>query len=164
MALLHEQEFWFAIAFVVFVISTFIPIRRALIGNLDTRAGKIRAELEEAERLHAEAQALLDGLRKKQEQASKDASDILIAAQAEAERMRVEGEKELKRSLAAREAQAMDRIAMAEQAAIQAVKAQAVDIAIRAATGLVAESIDKDGAAALVDRAIEDLPQRARVA
>ena len=78
--------------------------------------------------------------------------------------MRVEGEKELKRSLAAREAQAMDRIAMAEQAAIQAVKAQAVDIAIRAATGLVAESIDKDGAAALVDRAIDDLSQRARVA
>ena len=55
--------------------------------------------------------------------------------------------------MAAREAQAMDRIALAEQAAVQAVQApMPVEIAIRAATGLVVESIDQDGAAALVDK------------
>ena len=161
MALFHEQEFWFAIAFVVFVVSTFVPMKRALTGNLDTRAGKIRTELEEAERLHAEAQALLDDLRKKQEQAKKDVEDILTSAREQAERMRLEGEEAAKRALAAREAQAHDRIALAEQVALQVVKARAVDIAIRAATGLVAGSIDKDGAAALVDKAIDDLPKRA---
>jgi F-type H+-transporting ATPase subunit b len=161
MALFHEQEFWFAIAFVVFVVSTFGPMKRALTGNLDTRAGKIRAELDEAKRLHAEAQALLDDLRKKQEQAKKDVEDILTSAREEAERMRLEGEEAAKRALAAREAQANDRIALAEQAALQVVRARAVDIAIRAATGLVAGSIDKDGAAALVDKAIDDLPKRA---
>ncbi len=161
MALLHEQEFWFAIAFVVFVVSAFAPIKRALTGNLDTRAGKIRTELEEAERLHAEAQALLDDLRKQQEQAKKDVEDILTSAREEAERMRLEGEEAARRGLAAREAQVHDRIALAEQAALQVVKARAVDIAIRAATGLVAESIDKAGAAALVDKAIDDLPKRA---
>ena len=51
--------------------------------------------------------------------------------------------------------------ALAEQVALQSVKARAVEIAIRAATDLVAETIDKDGAATLVDKAIDNLPQRA---
>ena len=64
----------------------------------------------------------------------------------------------------AREAQAMDRIAFAEQAAIQSVRDRAVEIAIRAATGLVAGSIDAATASTLVDRAIEELPKRAHAA
>ena len=161
---LHNPEFWVLVGFLIFfglLGRTFWKLMR---DGLDGRAAKVQEQLNEATALRAEAQRLLDLYRGKQEQAVKDAADILEAAKAQAEMLRKSGEDELKRSLAAREAQAMDRIAMAEQAAIQAVKAQAVDIAIRAATGLVAESIDKDGAAALVDRAIEDLPQRARVA
>jgi F-type H+-transporting ATPase subunit b len=162
MSLFHEQEFWFAIAFVIFVVSAYAPIKKALVGNLDTRATTLRTELEDATRLRIEAQAMLDDFRAKQNEAVKATEDILAAARDEAERMRHEGEAELKRSLAAREAQAMDRIALAETNAIQAVKARAVEIAIRAATGLVAESIDQNAANALVDRAIDDLPQRAR--
>jgi F-type H+-transporting ATPase subunit b len=162
MDLLHEQEFWFAVAFVVFAVSAFMPIRKALAGNLDARANKARADLDEARRLRDEAQALLDGYREKQKEAVKDAADILAAARDEAERMRHEGEEELKRSLAAREAQAMDRIAFAEQAAIQAVKARAVNIAIRAATDLVQGALDANAAAVLVDRSIDSLPVRAR--
>jgi F-type H+-transporting ATPase subunit b len=106
---------------------------------------------------------MLESAKAKQAQAVKAAEDILAAARDEAERMRHEGEAELKRSLAAREAQAMDRIALAEQNAIQSVKVRAVEIAIRAATGLVAQSIDQQAANALVDRAIDDLPRRAAV-
>jgi F-type H+-transporting ATPase subunit b len=106
---------------------------------------------------------MLDRATTKQQQSVKTAEDILAAARDEAERMRRDGEAELRRGLAAREAQAMDRIALAEQTAIQSVKARAVDIAIRAATGLVAQSIDQNAANALVDRAIEDLPRRAAV-
>jgi F-type H+-transporting ATPase subunit b len=161
---LRNPEVWVLVGFLIFfglLGRTFWKLMR---DGLDGRAVKVQEQLNEATALRAEAQRLLDLYRGKQEQAVKDAADILEAAKAQAEMLRKSGEDELKRSLSAREAQAMDRIAMAEQAAIQAVKAQAVDIAIRAATGLVAESIDKDGAAALVDRAIEDLPQRARVA
>ncbi len=162
MSLLHEQEFWFAVAFIIFVVSAVRPIAKALTSNLDARAAKHRAELEEAERLKAEAQALLDSFNAKQAEAVKSAEDIMASARDEAERMRIEGEEELKRSLAAREAQAMDRIALAEQNAIQAVKARAVELAIRAATGLVAESLDQRAANGLVEQAIEDLPKRAR--
>jgi F-type H+-transporting ATPase subunit b len=161
MELLHDQEFWFAVAFVIFVATMWKPAKKALTSGLDVRVDKARSDLAEARRLREEAQALIDLYHAKQQQAVKDAAEILSAAKDEAERMRREGEEELKRNLAAREAQAMDRIALAEQDAIRSVRIRAVDIAIKAATGLVADAIDKDGANALVDNAIDDLPKRA---
>ncbi len=160
MALLHDPEFWVLVGFLIFFVLLGRTFWTLMKGGLDGRAAKVRAQLDEATALRAEAQRLLDLYRSKQDQAVKDAADILDSAKTEAERMRKEGEDELKRSLAAREAQAMDRIALAEQNAIQSVKARAVEIAIRAATGLVTEAIDKDGANALVDQAIADLPKR----
>ena len=161
MELLHNPEIWVLVGFLIFfglLGRTFWKLMR---DGLDGRAAKVQEQLNEATELRAEAQRLLDLYRGKQEQAVKDAADILEAAKAQAEMMRKSGEDELRRSLAAREAQAMDRIALAEQTAIQAVKSHAVEIAIRAATGLVAQSIDAAAAATLVDRAIDELPKRA---
>jgi F-type H+-transporting ATPase subunit b len=164
MELLQNPEFWVLVGFLAFFILLGRTLWKVMRDGLDGRAAKIQEQLDEAAQLRAEAESLLNLYRSKQEQAVKDAEDILAQAKAEAELMRQNAEADLKRSLAAREAQAKDRIALAEQAAIQQVKARAVEIAIRAATGLVTESIDKDGAAALVDRAIDDLSQRAKVA
>jgi len=164
MEIFHNPEFWVLVGFLIFFILLGRTLWKVMRDGLDGRAAKIQEQLNEAAQLRAEAESLLNLYRSKQEQAVKDADDILAQAKAEAELMRKNAEADLKRSLAAREAQAKDRIALAEQAAIQQVKARAVEIAIRASTGLVKESIDQSGAAALVDRAIDDLPQRAKVA
>ncbi|MDB5397454.1 MAG: atpF [Rhodospirillales bacterium] len=161
MELLHDPEFWVLVGFLVFFVLLGRTFLKLLKSGLDSRAAKVQEQLNEAIQLRAEAQHVLDTYRAKQEQAVKDAADILEAARAEADRMRKEGEESLKRSIAVREAQARDRIALAEQTATQSIKAIAAEIAIRAATGLVAESIDKAGADALVDQAIDDLPKRA---
>ena len=162
MELFRDPEFWVLTGFLIFFLLLGRLGWRLLKGGLDTRAKQVGEQLEEARRLRQEAQALLDNYRAKQEQALKDAADIVAAAKEEAEIMRREGEETLKRSLAAREAQAKDRIAQAEQAAIQSVRARAVEIAVRAATGLMSETIDQTRAGALVDQAIEELPQRAQ--
>ena len=160
--LLRDAEFWVLAGFVIFLGLVGRTGWRLLKGGLDARAKQVTDQLDEARRLREEAQRTLDEYRRKQEQALKDAAEILAAAKEEAELMRREGEEELKRSLAAREAQAKDRIAQAEAAAVQSVRAQAVELAIRAATGLMPEAIDQARAGTLVDQAIEELPQRAR--
>ena len=160
--LLGDPEFWVLVGFAIFIVLLGRTGWRAISGGLDGRAKTVRDQLAEARRLRDEAQALLDQARKKQEQAVKDAAEILEAAKDEAETMRREGEESLKRSLAAREAQAKDRIAQAEQAAVQSVRGRAVELAVRAASGLMSEAIDPDRANALVDQAIDELPRRAR--
>jgi F-type H+-transporting ATPase subunit b len=164
MELIHNPEFWVLVGFLIFFVLLGRTLWKVMRDGLDGRAAKIQEQLNEAAQLRAEAENLLNLYRSKQEQAKKDAEDILAQAKAEADLMLKNAEADLKRSLAAREAQAKDRIALAEQAAIQQVKARAVEIAVRAATGLVKESIDQSGATALVDHAIDDLPQRAKVA
>lgn len=161
MEMFKVNEFWILVGFVIFFVLLGRTGWRALTGGLDARTAAIRGELDQARTLRAEAQALLDQARARQEQAARDAAEIVESAQEEAETMRREAEAELSRSLAAREAQAMDRIALAEQSAIQSVRARAVDIAIRAATDLVAQTLDGDGAQALIDHAIDELPRRA---
>ena len=120
--LFRDAEFWVLVGFLIFFGLVGRTGWRLLKGGLDARAKAVTDQLEEARRLREEAQNLLDGYRAKQEQALKDASEILEAAKEEAELMRREGEEALKRSLAAREAQATDRIAQAEQAAVQSVR------------------------------------------
>lgn len=161
MELLHDPELWVLIGFLVFFGALGKTLLKVINGGLDGRANEVRQQLNEAAALRAEAQATLDLYRSRQEQAIKDAADILEAAKAEAEKMRLDAQAELKRGIAAHEASAHDRIAMAEQEAKRSITALVTEIAIRAATGLVAETIDPAGANALVDQAIEDLPKRA---
>ena len=87
MALLHDPEFWVLVGFLIFFILLGRTFWTLMKGGLDGRAAKVRAQLDEATALRAEAQRLLDLYRSKQDQAVKDAADILESAKTEAERM-----------------------------------------------------------------------------
>ncbi|MBT5499102.1 MAG: F0F1 ATP synthase subunit B, partial [Alphaproteobacteria bacterium] len=95
-ALIHDPTFWVAIAFVLFVIAVFKPIRGAMLGGLDTKIAEIRQEVEEAEKLCEEAQSLLANYQRQQRQALQDAENIVIRAREEAERHRADGEEAMK--------------------------------------------------------------------
>ena len=49
--LIHDPTFWVAVAFVIFVVAVFKPIRGAMLGGLDAKIAEIRQEVEEAEKL-----------------------------------------------------------------------------------------------------------------
>ena len=71
-----------------------------------------------------------------------------------------EGRARLKASLERREKLAMDRIQMAEQQAVDQVRARAVDVAIAATRQVLADSLSASKANALIDDAINQLPDR----
>lgn len=158
--LLSTPEFWVAVAFVIFVGLIVWKARDQFIGPLDARAERIRAELDEAQRLREEAQHLLAEYKRKQRDAEKETEELLEHAREEAARVRREGEAQLEASLARREQQAKDRIAQAEQQAVAQVRAFAAEVAIAATRDLLHQSVDKKTADALVDQAIKDIPQR----
>jgi F-type H+-transporting ATPase subunit b len=162
MSIFGDAEFWVLAGFVIFFGLLGNTGWKLMKGALDGRTAKVREQLAEATRLRTEAESLLAAARAKQDQAVRDAADIVAAANDEAERMRKEGEEELRRTLSARQSQALDRIALAEQAAVQSVKVRAVEIATRAATELVREALDGQASGLLIDQAIEELPRRAR--
>ena len=59
MHLFADPEFWVLVAAVLFVAAVWKPAKKSLIGALDERASRIRAELDEATKLREEAEQLL---------------------------------------------------------------------------------------------------------
>ncbi|MGB0555193.1 MAG: F0F1 ATP synthase subunit B [Alphaproteobacteria bacterium] len=159
-ALINDPTFWVAIAFVLFVIAVFKPIRGAMLGGLDAKIAEIRQEVEEAEKLREEAQNLLANYQRQQRQALQEAENIVIRAREEAERHRAEGEEAMKEMVRRQEEQARDKIAQAEAAAIQEVRAMSVELAMKAAEKLLTNRLTGAEGRRLIDQSIEEIPSK----
>lgn len=155
-----DTSFWVAVAFIMVVGYLARPVGRAVSASLDSRAEKIRTQIEEARKLREEAQALLAEYQRKQRDALSEAENIVAQAKEEASRLKVQAEKDLEQSIERRKSQAMDRIAQSEAQAIASVRDTAVDVAVAAAEKLITDQLNSDRQAALVDQSIQDLPGR----
>jgi F-type H+-transporting ATPase subunit b len=155
-----EPENWVAITFLLMVVVLARPLGRAIAGQLDARRDAIKARLDEAARLHAEAETLLATHQQRLRDAQRDAENMLSTARGEAERLTAAGKRDLEELLKRREQQAVGRIAMAEADALREVRAVAVDLAIEAARKIIAENMTPELAAALTERSIKDLGDR----
>mgnify|MGYP001379331662 FL=1 len=159
-SLIQDPTFWVAVAFVVFVVLVFKPIKGALIGGLDAKIAEIRREVEEAEKLREEAQSLLANYQRQQRQAIQDAEAIVARAKEEAERHRAEADEAMKDMVRRQEEQAREKIAQAETTAIQEVRSMSVELAMAAAEKLLADRLSGDEGSRLIDNSIEDIPRK----
>lgn len=157
--MLASPEFWVAVAFVIFVVAVFAPIKRSLLSALDARGERIRSEIDNAQALRVEAQKVLAEYRRKQRDGLKEAEQILDQAKQQAEYLREQAQQDLEAALERREQDAMENIARAESQALEDVRNQAVDMAIAATAAVIAGQLDKRRANAIVDQAIRDLPE-----
>jgi F-type H+-transporting ATPase subunit b len=159
-ALLNSPEFWVAVAFLIFIGAAFKKVREALNSALDERSGRIKAQLDEAQSLREEAQALLAEYQRKQRDAGEEAKAFVEHAKEEAERTREQAQADLEKSVKRREQQALDKIEQAEAAALKEVRDRAVDLAVAATAKLLSESVAADKGERLVDEAIAELPEK----
>ncbi len=162
MHLLADPEFWVLVAAVIFVVAVWKPARKALLGALDERGARIRAELDEAKKLRDEAEQLLAQYQQREREGAAEAEAILAHAREEAERIAAQSARDLDEALVRRQRLAEERIAQAEAKALEEIRAVAVDVAIGAAREVIVSQIDEERGAALLDAAIAALPQRLR--
>ena len=154
----QDPTFWTLVAFVAFFALIFwLKVPGKVTVQLDERAARIKQELDEAEKLHQEAQHLFAEYQRKQRNALKEAEEIIAAAQAEARALVKQTETELAASLERRRKQAEDKIAQAEKQALQEVRDTAVEVAIAAAGQVLSSNLQGAAAAAQIDRAIGDV-------
>jgi F-type H+-transporting ATPase subunit b len=159
--MLGMAEFWVAVAFVAFLaILLYYKVPAVLGKALDDRAAGIRTELDEARRLREEAQALLADYQKKHRNAGQEAEAIVEQARREAEAFSAETRQVLADTLRRRGQHAEERIARAEQEAVEEVRAAAVDMAVAAAEKILREQAAGAAGAQLVDESIRGLKGR----
>lgn len=155
-----SAEFWVAVGLVILLALIGKRAYRLIVVSLDERAERIRARLDEASKLAEEAQTLLATYERKQRDAASEAEAIVADARREADRLAAQASADLERSLKRREELAIERIAQAEAAAVAEVRTRAVDVAMQATQALLVQKLTPAQSDALIDSAIDELPQK----
>ncbi len=157
----QDPTFWVAVAFVILLAALFyFKVHRQMLSQLDARAARIKAQLDEAQTLREEAQKTLADYQRKQRDAITETERIIEHAKEEAQRLREQAEADLQHALARRREAAEEKIAQAEAAALKEVRNQAVDVAMAAAAKLLAEEVKPAQSKALIDESIEELSKK----
>lgn len=149
---------WVALAMIVVIILMVAKKVPAVVGRaLDKKIAGIRAQLDEAAQLRAEAEALKAEYAAKAAAAEGEAAAIRAHAEAEAAQMLAQARIDADALIARRARMAEDKIGAAERAAVAAVRARAAEAAAAAAAQLIAQNHDAAADKALVDRTISRL-------
>jgi F-type H+-transporting ATPase subunit b len=156
-----EAETWVAIGFIIFLgLLGYLGAHRKIIGSLDERQARIKAELDEARRLKEEAQSLLAEFERKGREAEQEAEAIIASAKAEAERLAAEAKARMEDVVARRTRMAETKIAHAEAQALADVRSAAADAAVAAAEKILSAAAKGKVAEDLLARGIEDVRKR----
>ncbi len=156
--MLQEPTFWVAMSFLGFIgVAIYFKLPGMITKQLDDRSARIAKELEEAQRLREDAQALYAEYKRKAENAVKEAEQILAQVKTEAEEMAKESAAALEVALQRRQVAAEARIAQAEAQAVTDVRAATVELAIGAARDLLNQEVIGAKAAELIDKSVADL-------
>ena len=161
---MSDPKFWVLVSFVLFFLLLGRKLWAAGTSALDARAAQIRATLDEAAMLRAEAEAMLRQAEADRAAALREAETMIARAKAEVERVATNAAAEAEASAQRRERMAMGRIAAAEASAVAEIRDAATDIAIAASRALLAELITTPVDGALVDGSVAELSKALRAA
>ncbi|WP_294273373.1 hypothetical protein [uncultured Sphingomonas sp.] len=157
-ALGFDSTGWVALAALVVLIGMLVKKVPSMIGrSLDQKIAGIRAQLDEANKLRQEAEALKAEYEAKAKAAHADAEAMRAQAQHEAGQLLSKAKADAEALMERRAKMAEDKIAAAERTAIAEVRARAAEAAAKAAGLLIAEHHSADADRAMIDRTISGL-------
>ncbi|MGH6925172.1 MAG: ATP F0F1 synthase subunit B [Propylenella sp.] len=147
---------WVFLALLVFLGTlVYMKVPAMLTAALDKRADKIRSELDEAQKLRREAEALLAEYKRRTANAEAEAAAIVTQAKREAEALSAEAKGRIEEYVARRTRAVEQRIAQAETQAVAEVRSRAIDVAAAAAGRILAERAKGKAGDELVERSID---------
>jgi len=149
---------WVGIAALVVLIGMLIvKVPAKIAATLDKQIAGVRAQLDEAKVLRAQAETLRAEYEAKAKAAEADAATMRAHAQQEANQIIAKAKRDAEELMARRTKRAEDKIAAAERNAIAEVRALAAETAAKAAAVLIAEHHDAGADRTMIDRSISGL-------
>ncbi|GGE73702.1 F0F1 ATP synthase subunit B family protein [Sphingomonas prati] len=149
---------WVALAMIVLIIiMLWKKVPAAIGGALDRKIVGIRAQLDEARQLRADAEKLKLEYEARAAAAASEADAIVAQAHVDARDIVEKAQADAETLIERRRRMAEDRIDAAERAAVAEVRAKAASVAASAAAMLISERHDAGVDKALVDQTISGL-------
>lgn len=156
-----EAETWVRLALIgFFLILVLVGVPGMIWKSLGDVGKAVRAELDEAVKMRHEAQELLNRIRQERLDAEARAKDIIAQAEEEARMLAEEARRSLTESLKRRQAQAEQKIALAQTQATTQVRAAAADLATQLTEGLMQARLAGLESDPLISDAIKQIDNR----
>lgn len=150
---------WTVIIFVILLAVLYRLGYPALLRMVEERERKIQKQLEDAERANAEAQRLLEEHKKQIAAARNEAQEILAKAKTVSQKERETLLAKAREEYDALLNRARKDIDAEKEKAIQALRREAVDLSIAAASRVIEANLDTDANRKLVTEFLESLGQ-----
>ena len=139
-----DSTFWVAVSFFLFFGGLiYLKVPQKINEILNKLIQDIKNEIDESEKLRAEAQVLLNNAQKKLDTAQSVSTEILDQAKKDSDRLIIELNDKFHKSSEIKKNSAENKIAQMKDAAIKEIKNVSVKIAVDSVKKIITTSVDK---------------------
>ena len=151
-----DPQFWVALAFALFVIAVFKPVRKILSTSLDSKIKEIKDSIDEAEDLKNETQITLSDIKKRQNEVELEIQEIHYNAKEKIKIIESEAKKKLDEQSNKREQLAKTKIEQMARDANLSIQNNISQTAIAAAIAVLENKLNKEDKQNLINQSIKD--------
>ena len=152
-----DPQFWVAVAFVIFIVVIFNPVRKILTKNLDAQIKNIKESIEEAENVKNEAQITLSEIKKRQKDVQNEIESIHVEANNKVEQLKLNAEQKLKEQIEKKQILTTAKIDQLTRDANSSVQSYITSTAVKAAVNLLQKKLDNQEKQKIIDKSINEL-------
>ena len=152
-----DPQFWVLVAFIIFVIAIFNPVRKILLPNLDKKIDEIKNSINQAEKLKNESQITLSEIKKRQNQVKLEIDEINNRAKEKILSIEKNAQIKLNEQIEKRHSMATAKIDKMLRDANDDIKNYIANKAILAASNILEKKLTDEEKQNLIDKSIKEL-------
>ena len=152
-----DATFWVAVSFVIFFgVLIYLRVPQKINDILNKLILDIKNEIDESEKLRAEAKILLDNAQNKLNTAQSINEEILDQAKKDSDRLIIELNDKFHKSSEIKKNSAQTKIAQMKDSAIKEIKNASVKIAVDSVKKIITTSVDKSKLDSLFEKNLDE--------
>jgi len=155
--MLNDPQFWIFVAFVIFVIAVFKPVRAMLASGLDNKINEIKNSIDQAEKIKNEAQQMLSEIKQRQNEVKQEIKIIQNEAKEKITLIEQQSNQKLNEQIKKRKILAKAKIEQMARDANMQVHQHIVQNAIKVTIEILEKKLDQSKKQKLINQSIAEL-------
>ena len=152
-----DPQFWVFVAFVIFIVAIFKPVRNILASGLDDKINEIKNSIDQAEEIKNEAQQTLSKIQKRQNEIKQEIQVIQNEAKEKINYLEHRSNQKLKEQIKKRNILAKVKIEQMTRDANIQVKQYLIHNSIKATVSMLEKKLDTSKKQKLINQSIIEL-------
>ena len=152
-----DATFWVGVSFILFfAVLIYLKVPQKINEILNNLITNIKNEIDESEKLRAEAKTLLESSQIKLESAQKESKKIINQAKKESENLIIEMNDKFHKSSEIKKNLTKNKISQMKESALKEIKDNSIRLAVDSVKKIISNSIDKSKLDNLFEKNLEE--------